>query len=264
MKKTVCVLLIVLGAAGTGWLGPRDARAQTALERLESRLRQQLGSTAKPDGQASKSDVQAAPAVTPPLPQPPSTESQPAKAGNRGWLGMVADDENDRGRGVRVLEITPEGPAAKAGFRTQDLITAVANIRVRQMSDLADMLEMYKPGDAVTFEVQRDGKTQKIEATLGMRPGQGSQTPASPAAPPAINAPAAPALPTAPGVPALTPPKAEEPLLLPPQMSATLAPPKLPAAQPDDRGRVETLERRLQQLEQRVADLERELKQKRN
>ena len=227
MKRSigvVCTLLVALG----GWLS--EAPAQTALERLESRLRQQLGGV-KPDAQAPSKDAQSAPAVPPPPPQPPAGHAEPAKDGSRGWLGVVADDEKDRGSGVRVLEVTPDGPAAKAGFRVQDLITAVANIRGRQMSDLADMLEMYKPGDVVGFEVQRDGKAQKLQATLGQRPG-------SPVAPAAAA-------------------KPQEPLLLPPQMPPVVAPPKLPSAPPDDRTRIEALERRVQQLEQRVSDLER-------
>lgn len=239
MKRSigvVCTLLIALVA----W--PSAAPAQTALERLESRLRQQSRGEAKPDAQAPGQNVQAAPVVAPPQPQPPSSDVPVAKAGGQGWLGVVADDENDRGRGVRVLEVTPDGPAAKAGFRVQDLITAVANIRVRQMSDLADMLGMYKPGDAVSFEVERDGKPQKLQATLGQHPGQ--RTTEAPAVPAAV-------------------PKPEEPLLLPPQAPPPALPAKTQSAAPDDRSRVAVLEQRVRQLERRVEELERALRESR-
>jgi membrane-associated protease RseP (regulator of RpoE activity) len=237
MKKSTCILFgaIVVLAVCAG-MGPTAAVAQTALERVESRLRQQLGGDAK----------QAAPA-TPPQPQSPAAgEARPAKGG--GWLGVVADDENDRGRGVRVLEITPNGPAAKAGFRVQDLITSVGGIRVRQMSELADMVGLYKPGDVVNFEVQRGGKVEKFPATLGERPAQPGETPAATATP------------ALPGVPRVEP-KSEAPLLLPSQTAPAAPPAMIPAATGDDRSRVEALEHRIQQLEQRVADLERALKQ---
>ena len=48
-------------------------------------------------------------------------------------MGIVADDQNDRGRGVRVLDVTADGPGAKAGLRTQDLIVSLSGMRVRQL-----------------------------------------------------------------------------------------------------------------------------------
>jgi membrane-associated protease RseP (regulator of RpoE activity) len=222
--------LLLLLAATSPLLSCSLAPAQTALERLESKLRQQLGK-----GQ------------TPPPPAPagadsarPADEKAPAAPGEKkpggAWLGVVADDEKDRGRGVRVLEITPGGPAAKAGFQLQDLITSVGGIRVRQMTELADMIELYSPGDKITFEVSRSGKMVKLETAMGRRPGQEEAKPA------------------------LIVPKVEEPLLLGPAVapSAPLAKPAPPPAAPaDDRGRIEALERRLAELEKRLADLER-------
>jgi membrane-associated protease RseP (regulator of RpoE activity) len=227
MKKWMSVLCMLAGAAlASGLLWPGAARAQTALERVESRLREQMQEGAK------------APAANPPQPQPPTAA---APAGARGWLGVVADDEQDRGRGVRVLEVAPEGPAAKAGFRAQDLITSVGGIRVRQMSELADMLEMYKPGDMVAFEVQRAGRSEKLQATLGQRPA------AQPAASPTTPAPQLPA----------AEPKSAPPLLLPAQTPSAPPPAAMPTAPTDDRSRLEALERRIQQLEERVNELER-------
>jgi membrane-associated protease RseP (regulator of RpoE activity) len=226
MKSWMSVWCVVGGASlAVGLLCPGMAGAQTALERVESRVREQVQSGAK------------SAAATPPQPQPPVGA---VKAGPRGWLGVVADDEQDRGRGVRVLEITADGPAAKAGFRLQDLITSVGGIRVRQMSELADMLEMYKPGDMIAFEVQRDGRSEKLQATLAQRPVARTETPAATPAP---------------QLPA-TDPKAEPPMLLPAQTPA--APPAAATSVPaDDHSRLEALERRIQQLEQRVNELER-------
>ena len=220
MTRSIGVFLVALSAS----LSTFPAPAQTALDRLESRLRQQLGKAAVP---------------APPAPQAqqPGANAPAAKPQGQAWLGVVADDEKDRGRGVRVMEITPDGPAAKAGFLQQDLITSVGGIRVRQMSELADMLELYSPGDKVAFEVQRDAKPQKLEVTLGQRPV------AAQAAPPAAA------------------PKPEEPLLLGPGIGPA-APIAKPAPAPiDDRGRIEALERRLQELERRVVELERALQQ---
>lgn len=238
MNQPVHILCIALGALlAVADGGP--ALAQTALDRVESRLRDQLRGPAKPDA-AVAPQTPATGAAVPPQAQPPADP----RAGGQGWLGVVADDEKDRGRGVRVLEVTPDGPAAKAGFRVQDLITSIGTIRVRQMSEVADMLEMYKPGDVVSFEVQRDGKAEKLQATLAQRPAQRTAAPGT----------------ATPGT-ATAQPKPEEPMLLPPHAAPALPPTQIPNAAPDDRNRVERLEQRVQQLEQRVADLERALKQ---
>ena len=83
---------------------------------------------------------------------------------------MVADDQKDRGRGVRVVEVYRGGPADKAGIRKQDLITAIGGIRVRQMTDMADMLNTFMPGQGVDFELLRDGRLVKLRATMAERP----------------------------------------------------------------------------------------------
>ena len=57
-----------------------------------------------------------------PLPKP---EANPQAAGAQGYLGLVGDDRLERGRGIRVLETLPKGPAARAGLRAGDLIVRV-------------------------------------------------------------------------------------------------------------------------------------------
>ena len=141
---------------------------------------------------------------------------------------MVADDKKDRGRGIRILDLRPGGPAEKGGLRKQDLITAVAGIRVRQMSDMAEVLQLSGVGEAVIFEIVREGKARQVQVTLGPRP-------AVPLLPPEPAPPAAP-LPPGPNVP----------------MPADAN----PAA---DAAEVERLQQRVAQLERRVADLERVL-----
>lgn len=214
MKRIVLWAGVIAALAGA-----RPALSQTALERLESRLRQESGKAPA-----------AAPGATP---------------NGSVWLGVVADDERDRGRGVRVVEIAPDGPAAKAGFVLQDLITSVGGIRTRQMRELIDMLQMYKAGDSVAFEVVRGDKTQTLQVTFGESPA---------AKEPAVEEPAAKDMP-APAEPARKP---EEPLLLAPSLgrAAPIIKPDTPGTEP---GAIEALQQRLEKLEQRVADLERAL-----
>jgi len=245
-----CGLTILLGMAC-------PAPAQTALERIESRVREQLqqpgAAPAAPDSGTVKGPTPAA-AVTPalpPLPPPPSATSQTptrASAGNfpaasgHAYLGLVGDDKDSRGQGVRILHVRPGGPAAHAGVRDGDLIISLGGMHLRQMSELADMLDLYKPGDRVPVVVVRNGQSQKIEITLGSRP-QVIVTFPVPEGSAAQQAIQPPAVPRANDGPTLTPPA-------PPAKQVT-------ASAEDHPSQIEQLQRRIEQLEQRVGELER-------
>jgi len=201
---------MIAAAAAFAFLGNLpDATAQPVLERLEQRIRSRIGQ--KADGVEKKSDQQKA------------AEQKPAQPG---YVGIVGDDKADRGRGVRVLDVRCGGPAERAGIRKQDLITSLAGIRVRQMTDMSDILELFPAGDTVEFEVLRDRQRQKVKVVLGERPAS-KPKPDMPAA----KTPARP-----------VPHKAKRP----PQPQS-----KIDQLQQ----RIEQLERRVQELEQALAEL---------
>ena len=179
------------------------------------------------------------------LPPPPSAgakaeESPLTEGGERGYLGAVVDDREDRGRGVRIERLIPGGPAEKAGLRKGDLVTGVAGIRVRQIADFAGILEPVVPGSRLTFEVLRGEKREKIDVVFGTRAGKTKPEPAVPdlRAPLNLQAPQSTAPASKPQPPASQPPMAEP-------------------APSDDRARLEMLERRLEKLERRIEQLER-------
>ena len=99
-------------------------RAQSALQRLEEMIRQ------------PKADSAAAPTKPPESPAPPKAAATqpPHEPQEPGYLGVLADDKDDRGRGVRVLKVVPGGPADQAGLKPQDLITRLGGVPVRQMT----------------------------------------------------------------------------------------------------------------------------------
>ena len=216
MNKTLLASVVCLI-----WLGLTcPVPGQSILERLEQRIR----------------DRQDRPADETQPDDPVGDAAQGAAADRqRGYLGAVADDSKDRGRGVRLLEIRPGTPAEKAGLRPKDLVTGLAGIRIRQMADMADVLELHAPGDAVEFKILRNGQTSKIEVTLGRRPD------AVPVQPPAI--------------PVQPPARVVEPPVEPPPVGPKLSDPAVPPA--DDATLVEQMQRRIDQLERRLAKLER-------
>ena len=85
-----------------------------------------------------------------------------------GYLGVGLEAAD--GQGVRITQVLPGTPAAKAGLRMHDVITAIAGATVNDPEQFQAQLAKRKPGDAVRLEVQRDGETLDVEATLGQRP----------------------------------------------------------------------------------------------
>lgn len=66
--------------------------------------------------------------------------------------------------------IQPGTPAAKAGLRDGDIITAVGTVKLDSNTSLRAALLQHKPGETVTLEVLRDGKTMTVDVTLAQRP----------------------------------------------------------------------------------------------
>jgi S1-C subfamily serine protease len=99
-------------------------------------------------------------------------------------LGIQAVQVVDNG--LRVINLDPEGPAAKAGLSgpkltlyregaftfqnidvtVADIITSIDNTVVHSADDLLSYIELKKPGQVVTLTVLRGGKAVKIAVKL--------------------------------------------------------------------------------------------------
>ena len=78
-------------------------------------------------------------------------------------LGLSRDT-----RGVVVTELSPpDGPAAKAGIKREDVITGVNGRAVTSRDDLRLIIAQTMPGTPVTVSIMRDGKPKEITVTLG-------------------------------------------------------------------------------------------------
>jgi putative serine protease PepD len=86
------------------------------------------------------------------------------------YLGVSTGAAPDGG--AQVGEATADGPAARAGIQSGDVITEVDGDRVQDPDDVAQAIEDNKPGDKVEVTVQRGGDERTVEVTLGRRPEQ--------------------------------------------------------------------------------------------
>jgi serine protease Do len=71
--------------------------------------------------------------------------------------------------GVIVNEITPGGPAEKAGLKAGDIITAVDGRGIKDGDDLVNEIASRRPGSSVRLGYIRDGKAVDATVTIGDR-----------------------------------------------------------------------------------------------
>jgi len=74
--------------------------------------------------------------------------------------------------GVLVARVAPDSPAAKAGMKERDLITAVEGVRVQSPQSVAEAVAAHAPGDSLTLTVSRmpDGNQADLTVSLGANP----------------------------------------------------------------------------------------------
>jgi len=101
-----------------------------------------------------------------------------ARPAEPGYLGIVADERGEKGRGVRILTVRAGSPAEKAGLAPGDLLTMIDRRRVTSLADMTDILGKTRPGDRVGLTVERDGARVSMIASLISKLAYASRAPA--------------------------------------------------------------------------------------
>ncbi|MGH7392537.1 MAG: trypsin-like peptidase domain-containing protein [Candidatus Rokuibacteriota bacterium] len=103
----------------------------------------------------------------------------------RGWLGvslqpLTAELASSFGladtKGALVADVVPGSPAARAGLKSGDVITALDGQTIAGPSDVARMVGLAKPGQERRLTVWRDRKEVKIQTRLDQAPGERART----------------------------------------------------------------------------------------
>jgi putative serine protease PepD len=92
------------------------------------------------------------------------------------YLG-VSTTQSTGTTGASVGAVTAGGPAASAGVKAGDVVTAVDGKRITGSSDLVAAIAGHHPGDQIKLAVRRGSSTLTLTATLGTQPA--TQQPAS-------------------------------------------------------------------------------------
>src|SRR5689334_1460889 len=97
----------------------------------------------------------------------------------RGMLGvtiqpvdadLAASMNLQSARGAIVTNVTPNGPADKAGIQRGDVITAVNNTPVNDPNTLRNTVAGLAPGTTATVTLQRNGRDQNVSVALAELP----------------------------------------------------------------------------------------------
>jgi serine protease Do len=141
------IAAICTGLLASGTLLPTLSSGQSALEKVERRVRREVE-------------------------QKQPAEPAAAADAKHGYLGILADDHDVSGLGVRITEVMVDGPADKAGIKPGDLVTKIGDRLVRDIHDFSEALADQPPGKKLRFVVEREWEPRRIGVTLGHRPPQ--------------------------------------------------------------------------------------------
>ncbi len=90
----------------------------------------------------------------------------------RGYLGVGLQPVElpDHHKGLIVLSLEPDGPAAKAGVMIGDILVTLGGKTVNDTDDIQSVLESQGVGRSIETEVLRGGTSKKLAITIGERP----------------------------------------------------------------------------------------------
>ena len=110
----------------------------------------------------------------------PAPAPAPAPS-SRSWLGVWLEDAVDGG--VQIIEVVPNGPAAKAGLTSGDLVIRIGKKDVADRNELSHALEGLPPGTPVAVTILRKGESKETQLVLGTARPPGVIAPVPPVAP---------------------------------------------------------------------------------
>ncbi len=97
----------------------------------------------------------------------------------RGWIGVyvqqitpeIAESINlQNHQGALVADVTPGGPAEKAGVQRGDIIVEFNGNAIQDMQELPKSVASYAPGTSTQLKVLRNGETKTLNIKLGELP----------------------------------------------------------------------------------------------
>lgn len=102
----------------------------------------------------------------------------------RGWMGVGIQDLNGdlaasfgypKTEGVLVSQVSPGGPAAKAGMKEGDIIVAFDGETMKDAAQLRNTVAATTPGESVSVRVFRSGRERTLTVTVTEREAEATE-----------------------------------------------------------------------------------------
>ena len=91
-----------------------------------------------------------------------------ASSKDMGWTGLELDKSVEGV--VKVKAVTPDSPAASAGFQPGDVLLTLNGVKMSEKAALKKAKGSWKAGQSVTYTVERAGAEQTLGLTLATTP----------------------------------------------------------------------------------------------
>ncbi|HRE99519.1 MAG TPA: PDZ domain-containing protein, partial [Pirellulaceae bacterium] len=95
------------------------------------------------------------------------TEKTGAEPENAPWFGVRGEDADV---GARIVEVTADGPAAKAELKVDDIVVQIDGQTVASYQDLLAKVRRFEAGQTVKLQVARQRELLDLEVTFTQRP----------------------------------------------------------------------------------------------
>jgi len=98
------------------------------------------------------------------------------------YLGVGTADASsgaDDGVGATLASVSADGPAAKAGLKTGDVITKIGDTTVTDTELMGAAVDAHQPGEEVEVRYTRGGDQETAKVTLGTRPDSAARATSS-------------------------------------------------------------------------------------
>ncbi|WP_201584811.1 S1C family serine protease [Psychrobacter jeotgali] len=102
---------------------------------------------------------------------------------SRGWLGIEIQSQLrdptqlETSTGVEVLNVVPQGPAAKSGLQVGDIILTIDDVEMTDANKLIQYVARKSPDTVLNTQILRNGKNAEVQVALEERPAQEEMQP---------------------------------------------------------------------------------------
>jgi hypothetical protein len=90
--------------------------------------------------------------------------------GDRPYFGSIPDYASEDVEGLKLMGVSPNGPAAAAGLQGGDIIIGLGESKITGIETYDSALRKFKPGDKTKVKLRRGDKIMELEVTFGKRP----------------------------------------------------------------------------------------------